>query len=180
MTTTHGTALVVGTSLVTTTQLRALVNTSLSELHLQDVIDRVETQISERIGDPQTDAMATSVTKTMPGEGYFLYMPTEIHSVVSIVDDGNALTSAEYQTWGGGVIERLPCHSYWGDRVVVTYKPVDDRAKRRQVIIDLVRLVLERTALKSESIAGEYSYTAPENWDAEFRKAMRRLMFKAI
>jgi hypothetical protein len=51
---------------------------------------------------------------------------------------------------------------------------------RAQVIIDLVRIVIERTAMKSESIAGEYSYTAPDNWEAEFRKAMKRLVFKAL
>jgi len=107
-------------------------------------------------------------------------MPTEIYAVVSVTEDGNALASSEYQTWAGGVIERLPSESYWGDRTVVVYKPTDDRKKRTQVIIDLVRLVLERTAMKSENIAGEYSYTAPDNWDHEFRSAMRRLLFKAV
>jgi hypothetical protein len=168
------------TSLISPENVKALVNTSLSDLNLQDVIDRVEAQIVERIGEPQTDGMATTITKVMRGEGYYLFMPTEIHAVVSIVEDGNTLTGDEYQTWAGGVIERLPNESYWGDRMTVVYKPVDDRKKRSQVIIDLVRLVLERTAMKSESIAGEYSYTAPDNWDVEFRSAMRRLMFKAI
>jgi len=168
------------TSLVSPENVKVLVNTSLSDLNLQTVIDRVEAQIVERIGEPQTDGMATTITKIMRGEGYYLFMPTEIYAVVSIVEDGNTLTGDEYQTWAGGVIERLPNESYWGDRMTVVYKPVDDRKKRSQVIIDLVRLVLERTAMKSENIAGEYSYTAPDNWDVEFRSAMRRLMFKAI
>jgi len=168
------------TSLVSPENVKVLVNTSLSDLNLQTVIDRVEAQIVERIGEPQTDGMATTITKIMRGEGYYLFMPTEIYAVVSIVEDGNTLTGDEYQTWAGGVIERLPNESYWGDRMTVVYKPVDDRKKRSQVIIDLVRLVLERTAMKSENIAGEYSYTAPDNWDVEFRSAMRRLMLKAI
>ena len=168
------------TSLVSPENVKVLVNTSLSDLNLQTVIDRVEAQIVERIGEPQTDGMATTITKIMRGEGYYLFMPTEIYAVVSIVEDGNTLTGDEYQSWAGGVIERLPNESYWGDRMTVVYKPVDDRKKRSQVIIDLVRLVLERTAMKSENIAGEYSYTAPDNWDVEFRSAMRRLMFKAI
>lgn len=167
-------------SLVTPTDVKALINTSLSDANLQAVIDRVEAQITARIGAPQTDAYATEVVKTMRGEGEYLFMPTEIYSVSGIVEDTNTLTSDQYQTWAGGVIERLPDDSHWGDRVVVTYKPTDDRLVRTQVIIDLVRLVIERTAMKSESIAGEYSYTAPDNWDAEFRKAMKRLIFKAI
>lgn len=168
------------TSLVTPAIVKTLVKTSLSDTNLQDVIDRVEAQITERIGEPQTDAMATTVTKTLRGEGEFLFVPTEIYAVVSITEDGNALSSDQYQTWAGGVIERLPSDSHWGDRNVVIYKPADDRKKRTQVIVDLVRLVLERTAMKSESVAGEYTYTAPDDWDEQFRKAMRKLYFKPV
>ena len=167
-------------SLVSPADVKALINTSISDTDLQTVIDRVEAQINARIGAPQTDAYATEVVKTLRGEGEFIFMPTEIYSVSSIVEDASTLTSDQYQTWAGGVIERLPEESHWGDRVVVTYKPADDRLMRAQVIIDLVRIVIERTAMKSESIAGEYSYTAPDNWDAEFRKAIKKLMFKAI
>jgi len=167
-------------SLVTSAVAKKLINTSLSDNDLQSIIDRIETQIAERIGAPQTDAYETTVTKTMRGEGPYLFMPTEIYAVVSITEDGNALSASEYQAWAGGVIERLPSDSSWGDRNVVLYKPVDDRSKRTQVIIDLTRIVLERTALKVEAIAGEYSYTAPDNWDDEFRKAIKRLMFKAV
>lgn len=168
------------TSLVAPADVRVLVNTSLTDASLQTVIDRIEAQITERIGAPQTDLMATTITKTFRGEGCYLFMPTEIYAVVSILEDGTALTSDQYQTWSGGVIERLPADSFWGDRMTVVYKPNDDRLMRAEAIIDLVRLVLERTAMKSESVAGEYSFTAPDNWDAEFRKAMKRLLFKAV
>lgn len=168
------------TSLVSPADVRALVKTSLEDGDLQNVIDRIEAQVAERIGEPQTDGMATTITKTFRGEGYYLYMPTEIHEVVSIVEDSATLTGDEYQTWAGGVIERLPSESYWGDRIVVTYKPKDDRKVRSQVIIDLARIVIERTAMKGESIGGEYSYTAPENWDVQFNQAMKRLSFKAL
>ena len=131
-------------SLVTPMDVKALINTSLSNANLQTVIDRVEAQITARIGAPQTDAYATEVVKTMRGEGEYLFMPTEIYSVSSIDEDTSTLTSDQYQTWAGGVIERLPDDWHWGDRVVVTYKPVDDRLVRSQVIIDLVRIVIER------------------------------------
>ncbi len=167
-------------SLVSPADVKALVNTSMLDATLQTVIDRVEAQITERIGAPQVDGYITEITKTLRGEGCSLFLPTEIYAVVSIVEDTVTLDTDQYQTWGGGVIERLPEGSIWGDRCVVTYKPADDRAKRSQVIIDLVRLVIERTAMKSENIAGEYSYTAPNNWDAEFRKAIKRLTFQAV
>jgi hypothetical protein len=167
-------------SLVTPAEVRPLVKTSLTDANLQAIIDRIEAQITQRVGAPQTDAMETTITKIFRGEGEFLFMPTEIYAVVSITEDENALASDQYRTWGGGVIERLPSGSRWGDRMTVIYKPTDDRLVRKQVVIDLVRLVLERTAMKSESVAGEYSFTAPDNWDAEFNKTMRRLLFKAV
>lgn len=167
-------------SLVTLAEARALVNTGLSDGDLQVVIDRIEADITAKVGAPQTDAYATEVVKTMRGEGDNLFMPTEIYSVVSIVEDTATLTADQYQKWGGGVIERLPMGTGWGDRVVVTYKPADDRSVREGVIIDLLRLTLNRTALKSESIAGEYSYTAFDSSDGEYRKVMKRLMFQAL
>ena len=167
-------------SLVTVAEARALVNTGLSDGDLQVVIDRIEADITAKVGAPQTDAYATEVVKTMRGEGDNLFMPTEIYSVVSIVEDTATLTADQYQTWGGGVIERLPMGTGWGDRVVVTYKPADDRSVREGVIIDLLRLTLNRSAMKSESIAGEYSYTAFDSTDGEYRKVMKRLMFQAL
>ena len=167
-------------SLVTVAEARALVNTGLSDGDLQVVIDRIEADITAKVGAPQTDAYATEVSKTMRGEGENLFLPTEIYSVVSIVEDTETLTADQYRTWGGGVIERLPMGTTWGDRVVVTYKPADDRSVREGVIIDLLRLTLNRTGMKSESIAGEYSYTAFDSSDGEYRKVMKRLMFQAL
>lgn len=168
-------------SLVTAAEAKKQINTPLSDADLQVIIDRIESQITARIGAPWADDNTpASAVKTLRGEGTCLFLPTAIHAVTSIVEDGATLASSDYQIWGAGVIERLPLDSNWGDRCVVTYQPADDREKRTQVIIDLLRLTLERTAMKAESIAGEYSYTAPDNWDAEFRKAMKRLVFKAL
>lgn len=168
--------------LVTAETAKKQIITSLGDEDLQAIIDRIESQITARIGEPWADDdTPTEVEKTLRGEGTSLFLPTGIYDVVSIIEDDAELTADEYRVWGnGGVIERLPIESNWGKVCVVTYKPMDDRFKRIPVIIDLLRLTLERTAMKSENIAGEYSYTAPDNWDAEFRKAMKRLVFKAL
>ena len=169
-------------SLVTAAEAKKQINTSISDADLQVIIDRIESQITARIGAPWTDdSTPSSVVKTLRGESTSLFLPTGIYEVTSIVEDTVTLTASEFRVWGnGGVIERLPIESNWGTVCVVTYKPMDDRFKRIPVIIDLLRLTLERTAMKSENIAGEYSYTAPDNWDVEFRRAMKRLVFKAI
>jgi hypothetical protein len=170
------------TSLVTAANAKKQINTSMSDVDLQVIIDRIESQITARIGAPWTDDSTPSeIEKTLRGEGMSLFLPTGIYEVVSIVEDETELTADDYRVWGnGGVIERLPINANWGVVCTVTYKPMDDRFKRIPVIIDLLRLTLERTAMKSEDIAGEYSYQAPDNWDAEFRKAMKRLVFKAV
>lgn len=169
-------------SLVSSETAKKQINTPLGDDDLQEIIDRIESEITARIGAPWTDNFTPStVVKTLRGEGPSLFLPTGIYLVTSIVEDGATLDAEEYRVWGnGGVLERLPVESNWGRVCVVTYKPMDDRFKRIPVVIDLLRLTLERTAMKSESIAGEYSYTAPDDWDDMFRKAMKRLQFRAL
>jgi hypothetical protein len=163
-------------SLVTPDDVRVLINTSLSNDDLQAVIDRVESEITTRIGAPQNDGGTVQLVKTLRGEGEYLFLPTEIMSILSIVEDGTALASTDYRTWSGGVIERLPYGGHWGDVCVVTYKPADDRERRIAAAIDLVRLDLNRTAMQSESVAGEYSYSAVD-WEKERRRILRRVCF---
>jgi hypothetical protein len=78
-----------------------------------------------------------------------------------------------------GRLIRLPEGTYWGCAIAVTYVPADDRPLREQVLIDLVRLTLERTAMQGESVAGEYSYTAAD-WEAQRRTLYRKLEFPSI
>lgn len=164
-------------SLVTVAKARALINSSLGDDDLQDVIDRVEAEVSFRIGAPQDDSGTVTVTRTVPGQGENIFMPSEIASVVSVTEDSVALASTEYRIWHGGVLERLPEGTFWGRVCVVVYKPEDDRLVRTSAIIDLVRLDLNRTAMESESVAGEYSYKAPANWEQERRRILRRVAF---
>jgi hypothetical protein len=163
-------------SLVTVLETRALVQTDLSDDQLQEVIDRVEAEIIARIGAPQDDDGSVQITKRLQGGTDNVYLPVEIGEVVSVVEDGLSLIADEYRVWAGGVLERLP-GGVWGQLVVVTFKPADDRPQRKAAIIDLVRLDVNRTAMARESIAGEYAYDAPANWEAERRRIIRRLTF---
>lgn len=169
------------TSLVTPAEVKALVKTSLADGDLQSVIDRIEGDLNARIGAPQDESMSIQVVKRLRGEGPNLFLPTEIYSVVSIVEDDAVLDVSDYRVWGGGVVERLPMGSNWGQVNEVTYKPADDRLKRKAAIIDLARIYLNRTAMKMESVGNyEYSYNAPENWEVEINRVVRRLTFKAV
>lgn len=167
-------------SLASVAEVRAQVNSGLTDAELQVVIDRIEAEITAKIGAPQNDGDSVTHEVTLRGGADCLFMPSEIGSVVSIVEDDVTLDSGEYQTWAAGVIERLPVDvGIWGDRCVVTYKPADDREQRTGVIIDLARLELSRTAMKEESIGGEYSYVA-DDWNQQRREIMKRIGFIAV
>lgn len=168
-------------TLVRPADVRALVNTSKSDQELQALISREETALIGHFGAHYVDA-ATTVTETLEGGGLKnLYLRRPLSSVSSVVEDDALLTvSDDYRLWAAqGRIERRPAGSTWGDRVVVIYVPADDREQRKAAIIELVRLALERTAMKSESIAGEYSFTAPD-WELRRVELYRRLGFVGV
>ena len=71
------------------------------------------------------------------------------------------LSPDDYRTWyGGRMLERLSNGSHpradWGERVELTYTPVDTDHQRRMAIIRLVQLGLPYSGLHSESV-GQYS-----------------------
>lgn len=167
-------------SLLTTAESRALVKTALSDTQLQAVIDRIEGEITARIGAAQDDTGNVEVTETVRGGGCYLFLRVPVASIVSIIEDANVVDASDYRLWGeSGMVEHLPELSDWGSVCVVTYKPTDMRAQRIQATIDLVRLTIERTAMAGESISGEYSYTAPD-WDAQMRQVLRKICFTEV
>ena len=201
-------------SLLSVDELRALVPSPLTDEQLEGIIDRVEAEITELLGAPQTALFATSLTEVVPGENVDIFVKRPIHSVTTVTEYGGlsdavgvALTEdEEFYVWpdegrlqriGGGSRRSDPSAlsvfymtdaqfmgsaqvGWWGSHVKVVYKPTDQRHKRKQATIDLVRVLLSTTALKSESVAGEYSYQAPANWELEKRRILRRLSFVQI
>jgi hypothetical protein len=171
-------------SIVTTAEVRALVGSSLTDAQLQEIIDREEAELVSRFGANYDDA---PITEEQPSDGKSVFLRRPIESVETVTEytslgsDGEVLATTTYHAWKAqGRLQRLPEGTRWGALVEVAYTPVDDTAKRKSVIIELVRLTVEQTALKSESVAGEYSYTAPDNWQAQRASVYRRLGFMEI
>lgn len=156
------------TQLVTTAQLRTQVQTALTDDQLNALIQREEAEIVRRYGAHYVDVAAlTPVTETLKGLAPSVWVNRQVESVYEINEKATlagtltTVSSSDYYAWiPDGRIQRLS--GLWGEVVVVEYKPQDDSDSRRQAIIELVRLALSRTALKSESIGGEYSYSAPD------------------
>ena len=163
-------------SLITPADVRVLVQTNKTDSQLAAIIAREEAEVIARFGAHYVDA-STTVTETMSGGTHNLFVRRAFTSVSAVVEDDVTLTSSQYREWGTqGRLERLPRGASWGDVLTVTYLPVDDTAKRQAVLIELVRLTLERTAFESESVAGEYTYKALD-YNAERAKQMARLGF---
>lgn len=179
-------------SLLTVTEARELVATDKSEAALQMILDAIDMDIVNHFGAHYVDASTNVVETLNPVGGKNLYLRRRATSIDEIAEYAYlgatpvTLTASEYHLWGNeGRIERLVApqwlglsgvgSAYWGAQVTVTYLPVDDNAIRKMVMAQLLQLELERTTLKSESIAGEYSYTASDAVDAQRATLMRKL-----
>lgn len=169
-------------SLVSVQEVRDLVTTPLSDDRLQAIVDREEGAVIDLYGAHYVDE-STTINETHAGEdGPNLYLRRPILSVSSVTEKasltGDAQTLTEdthFTVWADeGRLQRLS--GSWGAVVTVTYVPQDDSDKRKRAIIELVRLALERTAMKSENVAGEYSYQAPD-WNVERARILRSLGF---
>ena len=165
--------------LLSLTIARALVPNSHDDTTLQWMLDTEEAQMIERCG-PHPDG-TTALVQIVAGDTSKIYMRYPIVSVSSATEATGAVNvpvlASFYQVRSGGVIERL--YTYWGGLVTVTYVPADQRPRRQTALLDLLRLALNRTAMKSESVAGEYSYTAAD-WDTDRAAIYRSLGFMEV
>lgn len=164
-------------SLVSVAEVRARIRCSLDDENLQALIDAIEAEITRRIGPPQNDAGTVVHTVSGYGEGDVFFLPGEAAEIVAVEEDNQPLSADEWRYYAGGVLERQGARQWFG-MVEVSYRPVDDRAARKQAILDLLRLHLERTAMAEENI-GEYRYKAPV-WDEEARRIIRRIVWRGV
>ena len=161
-------------SLVTVARARAHIQTDLDDTTLQTIIDDEESELVRRCG-AHGDGV-TAVTETIAGtNGGALFLSRPFVSITSITANGSTIPATYYTAYAGQGQLALLSDGAWSAPVVVTYVPADDRARRRMVIVELVRVALEQTAMKSESVGGEYSYSAPD-WEAKRAALYRRLL----
>jgi hypothetical protein len=155
--------------LLTVPQLRGLIQSDLADEELQLILADEEARMIARLG-PHGDGV-TPVTAVVDAAGGDLFLPRAAVSVSSVAGVSSGYTAYPGQGRIAG--------GRWSGPVSVVYVPADDRAQRRRALVDLVRLTLQRTAMRAESVAGEHSYTAPD-WEAERASIYRRLSFASI
>ena len=142
-------------SLVTLGEVRALVETSLTDVDLQAVLDREEGWLAARIGaltGARTDTFTPGLTDTP------IYLSRRTASVV-VTDNTLPVAAAALRfVPESGMVRRIA--DAWTGPVAVTYTPTDADAVKRAVI-ELVRGTLPETGNDAETL-GDYSYDRGE------------------
>lgn len=155
-----------------TLSIRDHIETGLSDDALTELVAQATAEVEDRFG---TDA-AMSVIKA--GDwGTVIRLPRAISSITSIVEKDSSFTTlstlvaADYVVGHSGrVIYRVG--QCWAPVVVITYTPVSEQTKREAMIIDLVKLAVNYSGLKSEKI-GDYSY---DRGDTDYETARQRIL----
>lgn len=158
----------------TPTDVRGRFETDLSDESLQSLIDEATNEIISRFG-PYRDA-ENPITVTVHGRRRRLDLlrpldETEAESAVIVEHHSEwgygetdvTLAADDYRVWyTGRQLERIrtgthPRH-HWGDRVDVTYVPVDDTLQRDEVAVKIVILGLNYQGVIDQSV-GEVKTT---------------------
>lgn len=167
---------------LTPTQFREHFETDLGDTALGRLIADAESEIDRRFGP------AAAVTEMQHGGGRYLFLARPASSVTQVVEADVTpfgetevtLSASDYRIWyGGRALERLVTgtnpRDIWGTRVTVTYTPEDDTARRTRVVIDLVKLAVQYTALSSES-SGDYSRNTSGTYYQQERERILRAL----
>lgn len=170
--------------LLTVDDVRARLTTAISDSALEDVIADEESELIRRCGAHGDGATAITEIATAYGGMVFLSRPiVSVTSVAEYADLGGSATTlaaTSYLVWSdGGYITRLPSGTTWGARMVVVYVPQDDRARRRQVLLELIRIAVEQSVFRSETIEGfedKYSYVVAQDWQMAREQQYARLI----
>lgn len=142
-------------SLISPTEFHTFFETDLSDVALQAYIDSEQAEIERRYG---TLAAQTQLIK---GGTKNIFTAQPYASIASITEDDVILATDDWQAINPFELERLDSGtnglSFWGDDITIVYTPQTDTARRKRVLIDLVKLACQFNGLSSQSLAG-YSY----------------------
>ncbi len=172
-------------SFVSVAEVRDKIQTDLDDTRLLVIIANEEAALTARLGAPPDGA--TTVTEAIYNtDGGTLYLKrpvtsiTSVHETITIGDTASALVASDYYLIAArGQLVRLASGVQWGQVATVVYVPGDSAALWKQVIIELIRISIQQTAMEQESVAQEYSYKAPD-WNVARQRQYRRLEFPAF
>lgn len=153
------------------------IETDIHDDALQRLIDAAEREVIDRFGEHTTQ------TDDLEGGAGYLFPMRPVGSVTSITESiGNTdvvLAANDYVLRNGGkMIERRSDgtngRTSWADRVRVVYVPVTEDARRKEVMIDLVRHALTSVPGQTSQSDGDHSFNSQDYQEAR-EKILSRL-----
>lgn len=155
-------------ALLTNAQTREHVESDLSDDALDRLIADADAEIIDRLG-----AVATE-TQVLRGGGKELFLGRAATSISSIVERENeantTLATNDYTLRSDNrVVERLTTgtngRSTWAPLVTIAYVPVDTTARRKRLLVDLVRLACQHLGVAEQRL-GDVSVRALDDYQA--------------
>ena len=179
-------------SLLAPADIHGLIETDLSDASIQLLIDGEEAAIVDRYGPHLTaDEVFETAEYDLANGGNFphgypwgevypmgksawIILSRNASSITTVNETIGQITrtlaSADYALREGRRLERLPTGPTprlgWGHRTEVIYIPVDDTARRKRVLLDLVRLSIEKRGIQQEK-SGEFMIRLYDDYQKE-------------
>lgn len=159
--------------ILTLTQVREHVETGLPDTALQRIIEAEDAEIIRRFGS------GTTQTEMLAGGTPLLFLSRPVTSITMLTETVNdattTLDATDYTIWWATTLERDDdgAHpaSVWGERITVTYVPLDLLYQRQAILTQLVQLAVRYNGVQAESIGGDYSATS-----ADYLRERERIM----
>ena len=173
-------------SILSTAELELQVDTDLTDVALQQIIDAVESDIDDFIG------AIDNRTFELDGLEYLtvIRLPSKASSIDSIIEFTGAqheptkttLASNDYElSTDGWQLRRRSdgtnARAQWGWHLVIQYDQADDIDRRKQVAIQLARLEIINTGYTKESV-GDWS--SEMSGTLQYKRILSRLDNTAI
>jgi hypothetical protein len=174
-------------SLATLNDVRALVEAAIdiADVDLQAIIDREEAEMVAKFGAHGDGT--TAVTEVVPRVNGMAFLSRPAVSVTSVAEaaypggTATTLAASAYYAWvAEGRIQFYPggvLLTANDDRTTLTviYVPKDDRPRRRAILIELVRLAVERRAERSRTAKAGASEVLLSQTFVDFERERARL-----
>lgn len=169
-------------SLVSLADARALIQTDVADSGLQLLLDAAEQQIVNRWGPNYPGPVTITKERTdysLETLDWLYYTERPIETVTTITEvfgdeyseTSQVLSPNDYRIfYGGRALQRLGNGTnqrwLWGHRVTLVYVPLDDTLRRKEIIIELVRLALRHSGVRAQS-EGNIAETSYEDYSKE-------------
>jgi len=150
--------------LIAVADLEVIVQSGLPDARLEDYIDAADADIVRYFGPHDGERVYAAVVER-GSRAVYLPKPaatiSEVKEHLDSVAPASATEVTDYELRHGGRAIRKRA-GYWLPNVVVTYTPQADNARRRQVLVDLVKFELARDGLTSSQVGSMRTTNANE------------------